>query len=303
MFSENEWDSFSRDGFMRLGPLLDSNEVAALRLRADELALGKVVNPSVVLQLDTGGEYDALPSAAAVGDGTLFYRKINGLEGDDQFSKLLVHPKILAVCARQYGPHAAVSLFRAMVMNKPAGRGTVLPWHQDGGDVWALDRDPLVTVWVALDDATEANGCMDVVPGSHQLGLLSWYGSTVAEEHVEQHCRPDNVRPLPVAAGHGVLLHNWLIHRSGINPSAAPRRAFTACFLDARTRSTLTGNLFPLIHGKVIDEPPLYLRHLRDENAALRHSQATAEEYALSLEANRVDLEREIAELRLNEQG
>jgi hypothetical protein len=39
----------------------------------------------------------------------------------------------------------AVSLICALVMTKPAGQGTIPPWYQDGGDVWALDRDPLVT--------------------------------------------------------------------------------------------------------------------------------------------------------------
>jgi hypothetical protein len=30
------------------------------------------------------------------------------------------------------------------------GGGTPLPWHQDGGEHWALDRDPLMFVWIAL---------------------------------------------------------------------------------------------------------------------------------------------------------
>jgi hypothetical protein len=30
------------------------------------------------------------------------------------------------------------------------GGGTALPWHQDGGEHWALDRDPLFFVWIAL---------------------------------------------------------------------------------------------------------------------------------------------------------
>ena len=41
--------------------------------------------------------------------------------------------------------------------------------------------------------------------------------------------------PLEVEAGHAVLLHNWLIHRSGVNPTPAPRRAFTVCYMDGRT--------------------------------------------------------------------
>ena len=35
---------------------------------------------------------------------------------------LVEHPMLLDACHRQYGEHAPLSLFRAMVMNKPAGK-------------------------------------------------------------------------------------------------------------------------------------------------------------------------------------
>lgn len=271
VLTEQQWNDYSRDGFLHLGKIMEPEELEALRKRADDLALGTVKNPDVQMQLDTGGVYEELPQAVrAFEHGTRLYRKIQGLETDDLFVRLVKHPLCMEICARQYGPHAPISIFRAMVMNKPAGQGTVLPWHQDGGNVWALDRDPLVTVWVALDSATRANGCLEVIPGTHRLGLLSLYGSTVAEEHVRVHCPPERVLPLEVEAGHAVLLHNWLIHRSGVNPTSVPRRAFTVCYMDGRTQSTLTGNFFPLIAGSIPIEPYPYLHQLRSDCAMLR---------------------------------
>jgi phytanoyl-CoA hydroxylase len=286
MLSESEWQDFSRDGFLHLGQVLTIEEVEALKQRADDLAMGTVRNPAIQMQLDTGGAYDELPVAVThFQEGTRLYRKIQGLENDSLFLRLIQTPVCLEVCARIYGRHAAISIFRAMIMNKPAGQGTLLPWHQDGGNVWALDRDPLVTIWVALDPATRENGCMDCIPGSHQLGLLSLFGSTVAEEHVKIHCPPERVHPFEVKAGHAVLLHNWLIHRSGVNPSPVPRRAFTMCCMDARTRSTLTGDHFPLIAGSLPEESDLYLREFFKERAILRQSNEEAVRYAKSLEA------------------
>jgi polysaccharide pyruvyl transferase WcaK-like protein len=285
MLTEQQWNDYSRDGFLHLGKVLEPEQVESLTQRADDLALGNVGNPDVQMQLDTGGAYEELPGAVRSFErGTMLYRKIQGLETDDLFSRLVRHPLFLEICGRQYGRHAAISIFRAMVMNKPAGQGTVLPWHQDGGDVWALDRDPLVTVWVALDPATQANGCLEVIPGSHNLGLLSLYGSTVADEDVARHCPPERVLPLEVEAGHAVLLHNWLIHRSGVNPSPVPRRAFTICYMDGRTQSTLTGNHFPLIAGSLPREPYPFVRQLREENRILHESRHEAEIYAKSLE-------------------
>ena len=33
-----------------------------------------------------------------------------------------------------------------------------------------LDKDPKVTIYTALDDATIENGCVQFIPGSHKLG-------------------------------------------------------------------------------------------------------------------------------------
>ncbi|MDB5799501.1 MAG: hypothetical protein JWL63_440 [Rhodocyclales bacterium] len=284
MLSNEQWNDYQVDGFMRLGKVLQDAELDALKRRADDLASGLLGNPDIQFQMDTGGPYEELPSAVSeIGKDTHLYRKIQGLESDDHFAPLVKHPLFLAICAQQYGRHAPVSIFRAMVMNKPAGQGTVLPWHQDGGDVWALDRDPLVTIWVALDPATRENGCVEVIPGSHRLGLLRSYGSTVLPEDVARYCPPEKVLPLEVPAGHAVLMHNWLIHRSGVNPTSGPRRAFTACYVDGRTQSALTGNHFPLIAGALPETYP-YLRQLRGDCATLRESIGTATVYARSLE-------------------
>src|SRR4051812_32905397 len=269
--TEEQWTQYARDGFLHLGKLLEPEELKVLRQRADDLAMGVVWNPEVQMQLDTGGVYEELPAATRhFEQATRLYRKIQGLETDEHYSRLVQHPLCLEICAHEYGAHAPISIFRAMVMNKPAGQGTVLPWHQDGGTVWALDRDPLVTVWVALDSATQANGCLEVIPGSHRLGLLSTFGSTVQPEDVERHCPPERVHPLEVEEGHAVLLHNWLIHRSGVNPTSVPRRAFTVCYMDGRTQSILTGNHFPIVAGSVSAEPYPYVRQLRDDCTALR---------------------------------
>lgn len=50
-------------------------------------------------------------------------------------------------------PNADLTLYRAILMNKHAGGGSDLPWHQDGGDFWGLDRDPVLQIWTAMDDA------------------------------------------------------------------------------------------------------------------------------------------------------
>jgi hypothetical protein len=293
--TDEQWDQYFRLGFLHLGQLVDAAELDRLRERADDLALGRVVNPRVQVQLDTGGRYEDLPEVTGQPSaGTLRYRKVQGLETDELFRAVLRSPVLAEVAAHHYGRHTSASLFRAMVMNKPAAQGTVLPWHQDGGDVWALDRDPLITIWMALDDATAANGCVEVIPGSHRLGLVTTQGSTLSEQDARRYCPDDQVQPLEVPAGHAVLMHNWLIHRSGVNPTPQPRRAFTACYLDSRTRNLLTGEHFPLILGTSTGPPQPYLELLRAEHADRTASAASAAEYAESLQADNAVLQESV---------
>ena len=103
------------------------------------------------------------------------------------------------------------------------------------------------------------------------------------------------VTPLEVEPGHGVLMHNWLVHRSGVNRTGSPRRAFTACLMDGRTRNTLTGRPFPMLFGDAPDVAP-YLRQVETDAAALRHSTKESERYALSLQNENRTLHGSMAE-------
>lgn len=46
-----------------------------------------------------------------------------------------------------------------------------VPWHQDAS-FWKLDPARTVTVWLAIDDAEEANSAMRFIPGTHTMGAL-----------------------------------------------------------------------------------------------------------------------------------
>ncbi len=242
------WREFEREGWLRLGRTLDDDALEGLRDRIDDYMLGKRRDDGLMMQIDLGGDYGALADATLGFKGPrLDYRKIENLERDDRFREFLGRPLFRDLSARAYGRGVDIGIYRAMFMNKPAAKGTLLPWHQDGGLTWNLDRDPLLTVWTALDPATIANGCVQIIPGSHRLGLLSARGHTISAEHEAAHCRPEQVVHIELAAGESVLLHNFTLHRSDINRTSTPRRAFSCCYLDARTRHRDGGQGFEVM--------------------------------------------------------
>lgn len=245
-FDDPQHEQFMAQGYLRLGKLLPADALTALQQRIDDIMLGKLPYPTMSFQLDgaTGAYMNLPPDSVGHKGATLAYRRITGLEADPLFLAYIQHALVQAICRRYYG--GAVSIFRAMFMNKPAQQGTVLPWHQDVGEGWGLDRNPIITIWTALDDATAANGCMQIVPGSHQLGVLNPQ-HFVSQADQAKYTQENQLIDLEVAAGEAVLLHNFLLHRSGVNRTATPRRAFSTAYMDAATRDRATGATFPVI--------------------------------------------------------
>jgi hypothetical protein len=248
-FGEEQHQQFMEQGYLSLGHLLDPAALATLQQRIDDIMLGKIPYPTMRFQLDgTTGEYNNLPPDSPGHKGaTLNYRRITGLEEDPLFLGHIQHPIIRQLTQRYIGEE--VSIFRAMFMNKPAHHGTVLPWHQDIGEGWGLDRNPIITIWTALDEATAANGCMQIVPGSHKLGVLNPQ-HFVTEADQARYTQEQDVVDLEVAAGEAILLHNFLLHRSGVNRTSIPRRAFSVAYMDAATQERTTGEVFPQVFGK-----------------------------------------------------
>jgi phytanoyl-CoA hydroxylase len=247
--SPAELSEFEQQGLLRLGRVLTDEQLIGLRERINQIMLGEVSYPDMLMQLDSdSGRYEDAPEQTVGFKGpTLSYRKIEQLEQDPRFLRYLQNHLFAAIARRFIGPDVAA--YRCMFMNKPALQGTLLPWHQDGGEQWGLDRDPPITLWLALDDATIQNGCVEVVPGTHRLGLLSARGHTITEEQAARYCSEGAVH-LELKAGECVLLHNFLLHRSGRNDTARPRRAFSVCLMDANTRLKKDPHfVFPKLFG------------------------------------------------------
>jgi len=235
MLDDERWKQFEEEGFVNIGVV---DDVSKLKQRIDDIMLGKAPTEGLLMQLDseTGNYSDLGEQSIGWKGATLNYRKIQNLEKDRLFLEYTQHPIFKEVCRRVYG-NVDITSFRAMFFNKPAGKGTHLPWHQDR---WGhLDQDPLLTIWTALDPATTENGCVQVIPGSHKLGIVNpeHHSAFLTEEQAEKICLNEKIFSLEAKEGEVFLLHNWLIHRSGTNSREdLARRAFSVNYMDARTQ-------------------------------------------------------------------
>ncbi len=230
-------ERWREDGYARLGRLLDDGRLSALRARADAIMRGELVVPGLFFQHDAAsGRYEDLEHGRGWQGPSLSYRKIEKLEADPLFREVVDEPRCAPLVRAIYGGAAAISVYRAILMSKPAGGGTPLPWHQDGGRFWGLDREPVCQIWTALDDAPEDGGCVEVLPGSHRTGLATPLGGVVPAALVAAAHADARAVKLPARAGEAILLHNHVWHRSARSGTGLLRRAFSVCYLDGDTK-------------------------------------------------------------------
>ena len=103
------------------------------------------------------------------------------------------------------------------------------PWHQDASTVTPEAEDTqMLTVWMAITESTQENGCLVVEPGSH------------TEKELALHCRieggrlkgiPDqflgpNPLPVPMKPGDVLFMTNMTKHASLSNESDGVRFSF-----------------------------------------------------------------------------
>ena len=115
-----------------------------------------------------------------------------------------------------------ILLTNAIFRIKEPGSATFYGWHQDAARIQV--EPGFVLAFIAISEATPANGCLRVIPGSqHEIrpfGLVSYADRQVARvREVDQSSAVDMV----LARGQVGLLHCNTVHGSGPNRSCERR--------------------------------------------------------------------------------
>ena len=121
---------------------------------------------------------------------------------------------------------------------KPAQTGGVVGWHQDNY-YFEVEGDRTISVWMALDDATEENGCMWYIPRGHHrlypheqlwdIDEKKGFYFAIPEGEIDD----AEAHPVPVERGGLSIHHCRMPHRSLKNRTDAPRRGLAMHFMDA----------------------------------------------------------------------
>ncbi|HEX9814414.1 MAG TPA: phytanoyl-CoA dioxygenase family protein [Myxococcota bacterium] len=148
---------------------------------------------------------------------------------DERVDRLIDDPRLVDPIRGLLG-EAEISLFTDKLNLKRPGEGSRFRWHQDS-PYWAHfhpDVERLPNVMLGIDDATEENGCLRLIPGSHRHGMLPGLeGQGRLGSLFTNPAYFDESLQLPAVLSAGSLLFfsPSVVHGSGPNDSTERRRA------------------------------------------------------------------------------
>ncbi len=167
MLSDAQQAQFQREGFLVVRGL-GSPEICH-RMRAVAQRDLEAASGPVEYETDTG--YPGAPESFALPGGRTIRRLLAAHSRDRIFTDWISQPTVVDRLRKLLGPRLVMPLaHHNCVMTKHPRFSSDTGWHQDIR-YWSFARPELVSLWLALGSECEQNGCLSVIPGSHQLEL------------------------------------------------------------------------------------------------------------------------------------
>jgi ectoine hydroxylase len=221
VLSDQRLEQFERDGFVTVEALFDSEEIALL---------AKIARADRELANQADKRRDA--------DGGVIRISVRNQLDRDIYSAFVRCRRIVDTMERLLS--GEVYHYHHKMIFKDAREGGAWEWHQDYGywyDNGCLFPD-LASCLIAVDPAIKANGCLQVLRGSHRMGRVN-HGpvgdQTGADsERVAAACARLERVYCELKAGDALFFHCNLLHRSDRNTSDQSRWAFICCYNAAR---------------------------------------------------------------------
>ncbi len=220
LLSEEESQTFHRDGYVIVPGFFDPAEISKLyKVAVDD----QVMRQNALDLNDQSGKRTRL---------TLWFTP-----GDDIYSLLIRSERMVHSVQKILDSDAPVCHFHSKLMQKEPRVGGAWEWHQDYG-YWYKNQflfpDQLVSVMVALTAANRANGCLQVIKGSHKMGRVNhgFAGEQVGADMTMVNHALETMEQVYVELdpGDALFFHSNILHRSEANLSDAARWSLISCY-------------------------------------------------------------------------
>ncbi len=232
---------YAEQGYLPLPAFLDPGVVDALREEVFDVLAAN------------GLSRDDLARASSTADKL---RQCSQYLAGSKLDALINGPASLALAGRLIGGRAVRYLpFTAV---KAGGGGGTMHFHQDNSYTRHEPALGSINIWVALVDMTPANGCLQIVPGSHG-GQREARTSDDRDSHRQVDVSPSDGVPMRMRAGDAIAFTRWTVHGSGPNTTSEPRVAYALQYHrdDVRWLDNDTGEWQLLVETPRSATPPV----------------------------------------------
>lgn len=250
---------YQENGYLQLPHFFTREEISVLRAALDKVVAAK--RPRVL------GE-----DREHKGDFAFVFKQLINLWIDNPEMRTFSHDPRLAEIARNLSGARSVALYHDQALIKPGGaHSRATNWHQDM-PYYPMEQPGALSAWIAVDDVTTENGCMQFIPGSHKYGCLDSVpfdivGASILK-HVEATGHVIDKEPvvMEMEAGGVTFHHGCTFHYASPNCTNNPRRAFTMIYIpdyvtyngrwaaggsdDLIKGKPFKGALYPVLSGK-----------------------------------------------------
>jgi ectoine hydroxylase-related dioxygenase (phytanoyl-CoA dioxygenase family) len=156
---------------------------------------------------------------------TLWYKP-----GNDTYGLLTRSNRMIASVNELMEGDSPVCHFHSKLMQKEPKVGGAWEWHQDYG-YWYKNEfllpEQMMSVMIAITDANQANGCLQVIKGSHKMGRIEhgFAGEQVgaSQHYVDLALKTMELAYVEIKAGDALFFHSNILHRSEANTSDTAR--------------------------------------------------------------------------------
>lgn len=157
--------------------------------------------------------------------------------GDDSFGLMSRSERMVNAVRALLGAKGEICHFHSKVMQKEPKVGGAWEWHQDYGYWYKngfLYPEAMISVMVALTEATTENGCLQVLQGSHKMQRFehNFAGEQQGADidfvtAAEKIC---NLVYVELKPGDVLFFHSNLLHRSAANTSDKSRWSIISAY-------------------------------------------------------------------------
>ncbi len=157
--------------------------------------------------------------------------------GDDLYSLVTRSEKLVSAVDQLLDGDSDICHFHSKLMQKEPRVGGAWEWHQDYGYWYKngfLYPDQMLSVMLALTEATVENGCLQVIPGSHKMGRIehtfSGEQNGADMRFVNESLKNSDLIYVTLNPGDVLFFHSNLLHRSDSNNSDTARWSLISAY-------------------------------------------------------------------------